>query len=297
MANFRGFLAYNRVSRGLLLGGICLAGVLTGCGSQVYEDRLKLTRAYYDYVDRLNRNLGPQYTNFGVTLRVPRQFQEVPLPPRKPAAGGEASNVSSAEDLDPRLPEHIPFNLPGLVAVWSTAGGSTSRGGSSEQSYLYLISNYEYWMTYKTSKEKGDPLKIDELLITALSLGLRIPIDPHARGSSTDRINKWYGEQVPDPVDEQFVARKEFTAITLVPPAESELSNREFLLYLYQNGDMRIGLIYDIPRNQGGENLQERIPLSLQTIDLSPDKPRGGGSGAATGRPDPAAPRPGATAF
>lgn len=269
---------------GLMLG-LCAMFCLPGCGSKTYEDRLKLTRDYYNYIDRLNRNLGPQYSNYGVILRAPRQFQEIPKPARRPG-----NQEGDADAKDPRIPEHIDFSIPGLVTVWSAGGGNDP----SQKVYLYLITNYERWQTFKTPREKGDPVKIHEDLIDTLARRLRVPIDDRARGSASDRINKWYTEVVPESVDEQFVQRREFASILLHPPDESDLADREFQVYLHQAGDMKIALIYDLPRAAGGENLLERIPLSLQTVTVSPEKPRAAGASPSGGS---SAPKPGGTPF
>ncbi len=283
-----GIKSQSFLHRSRLLGlslGLCAIVCLPGCGAKTYEDRLKLTRDYYNYIDRLNRNLGPQYSNYGVILRTPRQFQEIPKPARRPG-----NQERDANEPDPRLPEHIDFPIPGLVTVWSAGGGNDS----SQKVYLYLITNYERWQTFKTPREQGDPVKIHEDLIEALARRLRIPIDDRARGSASDRVNKWFTEVVPEPVDEQFVPRKEFASILLQPAENSDLADREFQVYLHQAGDMKIALIYDLPRAAGGENLLERIPLSLQTVTVSPEKPRAAGAGPGA---SPAGQKPGATQF
>jgi len=287
-----------------VLAAVCFT---QGCGSKAYEDRLERTTSYYEFIERLNRNLAAPYAENGVVLRVPRQFSPVPKPRRtseanseesasseEPAADTEENTAESAfgaepGDLDPRLPEHIDFPLPGLLNVWSADLGTFSAGSDTAQSsrgYLYLLGNYEYWRTYKSSRQIGDPLKYYEDLRDALSAGLEIPIDPKARGSATDRVNKWYSEIVPSAADEDFATRKEFTAITLVPeqqppslldeePAEPA-PPREYQLYLYANGDMQVALLFDLPRDiSAGEQLPERILLSLLTLDVASEKPRG----------------------
>ena len=253
-----------------------------GCGSKTYEDRLTLTQSYFDFIERLNRNLSPQFSLSGTSLRVPIQFQEITAPPRRPR------EQEGEEQVDPRQPDYLRFQLPGMLGAWKTDLNTVSSGDgstSTQTGYLYLLGNYNDWMTFKTPKEKADPTKFHENLITVLSSGLRINIDPRARASSSDRVNKWSSEIVPTPRDEQFVARKEFTTITLVPEEIDELRGKEFRLYLYQNGDMKIALLYVLPQNiGGGENLEDLILLSLPTVNVSPEKPRavpGGTSGAA----------------
>ena len=314
----------------VVLAAVCF---VSGCGSKTYEERLDKTKSYYKFIERLNQNLGAPYAENGVVLRTPKQFVSVPKPRRSVPAGNDESgegeeastdetNGESAdafadspfgqdpEDVDPRLPDHIDFELPGLLNVWS-ADLSTFNAGSgaaeSAKGYLYLLGNYEYWQTYKTKNQIGDPLKFYEDLRDALSAGLEIPIDPKARGSATDRVNKWYSEIVPTAADSEFATQKEFTAITLVPEQRepSPLNEadadpappREYQLYLYANGDMQVALLFDLPRDiSAGDQLPDRILLSLLSLDVSSEKPRASRAapGAKAGEGPGAAPAGGA---
>ncbi len=304
----------NRLS--LLFLAVAIFGSFSGCGAKTYEERLETTKAYYDYIDRLNRNLGPQFSESGVSMRAPKQFTLIPAPPRRPKRPARANNAtgagnSAAEDSeeprkkDPRQPDFLDVELPGLIAAWQadleTLGGS---GGSAQPvrqtGYIYLLSNAEFWRTFKTKKGNESnisPIKFHDDVMDILTGTLNIEIGKHARGSATDRVNKWFTETVPAKKDERFAPKKEITTITLVPDLEegeeSEAFQREYQVYLFANGDMKIVLIYALPRNvSAAENLIDRTLFSLQTLNVSAEKPRGAPGGKAAS-PAGAAPKPG----
>src|SRR5690606_11440652 len=108
--------------RPVCAGIVLILGILlSGCGTKTYEDRLKLTETYYDYIERLNRNLGPQFNDSGIQFRVPVQFQQIPAPVRKSKAATEGADEAAEDEedqIDPRQPEHLGFQLPGLIAAW-----------------------------------------------------------------------------------------------------------------------------------------------------------------------------------
>lgn len=250
-----------------------LAVACMGCGTKTYEDRLEFTTTYFDFIDRLNQNLSPQFVKDGVTMRVPKQFSEIPAPARRP----KSTEEDETPQVDPRQPTFAEMELPGMTAAWKANLTTVDASGatSSETGYLYLLTNYEYWQTFKTKDEIGDPLKFHEDVMNEMIDALQVVIDEKSRGTATDRVNKWFHETVPEPKDEKFAPRKEFTTITLVPEETPEDDlRREYRVYLFQNGDMRMVLVYALPRNvSAGEELENRILLSLQTVELSTEKP------------------------
>ena len=296
-----------RISSGIFV--LCAAISLTtiaGCGFQTYEERTETTKQYYDYVDRLNHNLGPQFADSGISVRIPKQFTLLPAPkkrrkkaPKKPkAVAGEVVEVAPKEKVkDPRQPDYLDVEFPGLVAAWRADLNTVSGTGDSSQTAtipgtIYLLSNYELWGNYKGKNQtikKSDPLKFHEQVIGVLEDGLHIRIDERARGSASNRINKWFTETVPKAKDEQFAPKKEVRTITLVPEVEEGETGiqREYQVYLFKNGDMKIVLIYALPRNVStGEDLQDRILFSLQTLNVSPEKPaKARGNGKAKSSP------------
>ncbi len=259
------------------LTGLFVYSILTvacvGCGSKTYEDRLEFTTTYFDFIDRLNQNLGPQFMKDGVTIRIPKQMTEISAPPPRP----KTPEGEERPQVDPRQPDFVEMELPGMTAAWKANLTTVDASGatSSETGYLYLLTNYEYWQTFKSNEEIGDPLKFHEDVLNDMVEALQVVIEDKKPGTATDRVNKWFRETVPEQKDEQFAPRKEFTTITLVPeePAEDDVP-REYRVYLYQNGDMRMALVYALPRNvSAGESLENRILLSLQTVNLSTEKP------------------------
>ncbi len=292
---------------------LLLAGLLCGCGAKTYEERLETTKEYYDYIDRLNQNLGPQFAEEGVTMRAPKQFSLMPAPPRRPKRPARSTNGNAASQVppepekkrDPRQPDYLGIELPGLIAAWkadlNTVGGSgNSTQTATHPGYIYLLSNAEFWRTYKSKKGNNaqiSPIKFHDEVMEMLTRTLNIEIDKRSRGSATNRVNKWFTEIVPAKRDERFAPKKEITTITLVPPTEQEAEQdfpREYQVYLFANGDMKVVLIYALPRNvSASENLMDRIPFSLQTLNVSAEKPVGAASRTASPGQKPAKSGPG----
>ena len=87
---------------------ILLAGVVSGCGSEKYQERLDASSEYFKYrreVDSILETRWWQAGTFGLQFRVPRGFVEIPGP-------------ETEEDPDIRQPDFLPRPLPGLVGAW-----------------------------------------------------------------------------------------------------------------------------------------------------------------------------------
>lgn len=263
---------------GLLLVVSC---GLTGCGADLYEQRLTESARYFAYLDNLNNNLGGQWQEQGIALRLPRQFTLIPPPAPKPkqppqSAGQTSANGANseqetveaeAEPVDPRQPKYLQLELPGLMAAWTASMKTEVEGGfENHPAYLYLMSNLSLW-----AQGKGEEaMQFHKDAVQRLVEALGKPI----------QAKDWYEERVPSGA--AYVEKKAFTATRIVPDEPIEGVPTEFTIYLYQKNDVQVVLLLVAPKNvDRQEQLSERVKLMLETMTVSGTKPQRGAGGQA----------------
>ena len=74
-------LQSRRVWMASVAGVLSLAGAV-GCGYETYELRLKQSKDYYTYLEKVEANLAPKWGDGRsiLELRVPKQFVSIPAP-------------------------------------------------------------------------------------------------------------------------------------------------------------------------------------------------------------------------
>src|SRR5262249_14207953 len=84
-----------------------------------------------------------------------------------------------------------------------------------------------------------------------------------------------------------FVKPLKYTAVVFKPDEEIAGLTRQFSLYMYEQGEILVTVMFVIPQNvDGSEKLTDRIPLCLETLDVQGTQlvrkttGSGGGSGA-----------------
>jgi len=249
---------------------LCLSA--TGCGAKTYEGRLQETAKYFSYLDKLNQNLKEEWRGSGIQIRVPKQFELMPPPP-KPAGGKTGKKVPRREQPrhDPRQPDYLKFAIPGLIAAWKAAVDVEDHG-AKVPAYIYIASNYPIWIEEGGAKRAGR-LHEDFSDRLAGALGKPLP-DP----------KEWSEENFPPRGKKGYVSRKAYTTITFTPDRRIHGVITEFAVYLYQVKDIQIVILTVIPRDVSRrENLSERTALCLETLKASGQKPsRPGKSGGGT---------------
>jgi hypothetical protein len=271
---------------------------LLGCGAEVYERRLNETKQYFNYLDTVNAGLAPQaWQGDGITLRVPRQFVLIPPPAPKPkdappkslgdepaetpapaetAANADAVNTEIVETppeepVDPRQPDYLELELPGLIAAWQAdVRTETPEGVAEHAAYLYLMSNGSLWAEGKSEEAAEFHKDVVQRLVEALG---------------TPILEKdWTEERLPTGPD--YVERKAFTATRLVPEEPIDGTQMEFSIYLYQKGDTQLALLLVVPRNiDRQEQIDERVKLMLENMAVTGSRPQGPATGGAAAEP------------
>lgn len=279
----RQFVRYRLVAV-LFIAGACLLPA-SGCGTATYRTRLEETRKYFEYLGRLNDNLRGKWREKGIELRVPKEFVEIPPP--EPPAEGEAETTAQ-ETFDPRQPDYIRLELPGLVGAWKADDIPAAGDGDDAtcDAYLYVLSNYDLWLEAgQTERPRAFHSEFVSLLVGAL--GVPAPAE-----------EDWQPIRAPE--RDGYVEPREFLMEVFTPPEPIDGRTTDFFVFLHEAGDMQTVILFVIPRDVDsrlkltavrgkGENAGvepgERMLLCLETLKVSSKRPRpedaeeGGGTG------------------
>ncbi|QDU36257.1 hypothetical protein Mal4_05410 [Maioricimonas rarisocia] len=271
--------------RPVALGVAALAGLwLHGCGSEVYEQRLQETAAFFAYMDKLNDNLEPVWRrqDFGLSMRPPKPFQLMPAPvPPEVEEGEEPPPVE-----DTRQPVFLGTELPGLIEAWRA--DLPSDGGEQVPAFLYFLGNHQRFLDLARSEGVGaDPATfLSELeIVLQQALGVTLPEGESRQADPNTR----YRERLPK--EERYAIPKDFTAIDFEPPEPIGGVPLRLHLYQYQTGQVQVALLMVYPADVR-DRPQERLKLALETLNVSGQAPRpqrssseGEAGGASPGRP------------
>lgn len=258
----------------LLLAALHVAG----CGAETYRSRLNETAQYFTYREKLARELGSIWSVGGVTYQPPRQFQPIipPPPPAELEEGAEAAATTDAED--PRQPHYLGIELPGLLGAWEATVRADRAGAEEEQkAFLYVLGNHSRYLTPPDdtgfSQPPAEYMTDIENLITS-TIGVVLP--PGETGTGVEK-NQRHRETAPrvEP-NSKFTPRKDFTAVTLSPQIDVGNLELPFEMQLYEWGGKQIQVIVLMVYPQSispQESLQERLLLSLETLDIADAAP------------------------
>jgi hypothetical protein len=256
-----------RAALPLCMAGLILAAVATGCGREIYEQRLDESKRYFTYLDKLNQNLSPWWVGNGLKLRVPKQFQVIP-PPTKgkkdakapPKASSKEAPKDAAEEppveaRDPRQPTFADLTLPGLQGAFTTQLSVGAKG--REPGYLYVLTNSDL-LGRKGSDEKAAQFNNTVLHTIALAVGLP---DPAPDKMANDAV----------PKGEAWVPKRVFKVVRPGFPAVDR-SGKEYRIEVYncKQEKNEVSLVYVLPENVSpAEKLATNIDLSLETLQLT----------------------------
>lgn len=283
--------------------------VSAGCGQKQYEKRIEETAALFARLEVLDANLAGENRDSYVTIRVPRQFREIPAPPPKPKPKpGEP--VTDTSEFDPRQPDFANVELPGLRSAFEAQVDTAVEGGaaSKQKAYVYLLSNHTVAAAKKPIAAPGDkpaedskaasPSLFAESVAGMLAEALQAEIKP---GRHT---NEWVRETHPRNVAALFPTGSEspFPAMTYSVGTLSAVVRDvpvEFSLYLHEQGPVQVLVVFAVPRDiMPSEQLGLRRDLALETLrvrstNISQPPPAGapaasGGAAAPVGGTQPA---------
>ena len=260
----------------VLVVALSLAGIC-GCGLELYEKRLQATTKLYEHFQTLKENLLEMWVHGPISLRVPLQFTEIPAPVAPPAAS-PTDPAAEPPPLPPdtRKPTQPPLELLGLRAAFKA--DLTVDGGGKQPGFIYVLSNYDL------PREQKD---IHGPLAQEISTAFHVNIE----------ANSWKEETYPERPTDAFPGVS-YKTLTVTPPADVEGPPRRVSIYLYTQGEVQIAIVFVLPQKiDGSEHLLDRIPLCLETLNVSADqisepqkRPADAPAGATTDAPPAGAP-------
>lgn len=272
-------------------GMLCLVlsavmGLLGGCGSATYEERLQQTRDLYEYLDTIESNLAsPAWnrTEFGLAMRVPKPFG-------RPMAGPEVTVDEEGQEIrgpDPRHPEILGVDLPGLVEGWTA-----ELPGEDEipvQARLYVLSNHERFLTRDDGGLPPGEFHADLERLLMNSFQVAIPDGEAPRAADNARFRHLVPAR--GSPHARYTTPKDYTAIRFVPDGPIEGQLLQGLLYQRQAGDIQAAVLILAPTSLSA-TFRQRIDLALQTFQVASDTPQRAVTGP-DGQRRPAARDPG----
>ena len=242
------------------LAGTSLMAV--GCGSDTYEYRLKETKSYFEYLEKVNSALKPRETPLdGIEIRVPKPFQLLQLP--APPAEGQPAEPPPPPSEDPiRLGYHPNIQLEGVIASWKATVRTEAPGSNWGEgvAYLHLLSNLSRWEA-KQSDVDVDPLRYFPDLINVLANAYNVQTE------TSDNQWPW------DPMRgfSPYVGKKKFESIA-IPPEEQPINA---VFYRLDVKDVQVALLLIYPRNiDPSLHLEDRMKHTLEWLKVPSQPPQ-----------------------
>jgi hypothetical protein len=257
-------------ARGLLaVLAVVTAGMLVGCGSQAYEERLAETAKYYAYRQQVDSALDLRaWQEYGVQMRLPKGFLEIPGP-------------TEEDEHDGRQPDFLSQPLPGLVGAWQTEVyvEIPDRESPSMPAWIFLCTNHERFLNLQE-----DPTDTPALLVEDLSNTLAAEL----RYEPDTAINRWTYEETRAPVGTPYVPRKTYEWIMLDDERNinDERVRMQFRLIRYYVDQIQFCVLTVVPHDEildrrDWRKVYSGIDLMMENLVVSGEVPRQQRSGPA----------------
>ena len=249
------------IRRVAVVGLFLAAGFIAGCGRETYLARFDDTKRYFAYEDKLNQYLTRvAWAGKSFQMRVPKQFLPIQTKPKK--------EDEAADEKDPRQPDYAELEFPGLQGAWKASFPLTGGAGSGE-GWLYLCSNFDL-LAKKGDEERAKAFNADVIQRVATAFGQQ---------ASTPRLSQLPVFDVPPKTEEPFVDKRKFHVLS--PGIQALVHDKPYrariFSYKKEKSPAQISVVYVLPDNiVSASALDKAIDLSLETLVVTQDKPRGG---------------------
>lgn len=274
-------------SQAVTVGTLCRCGLLlsiVGCGAEQYETRLKESRDYYNFLERIELNQAPKWSDGRIveSIRVPKQFQQIPAPVPVKNENGEEEMPA----VDPRQPDYLNlvFSPINLVGAWEAPFTVEVADGSTDtrKGYIYVLSNY--WMFL--GEDPAQALKFAGMMVELVGDALDDHLPPDKVENPTLELYPKPGRYLPAAQYSVFAFQPK--PITQRSTEKESTVNYTFTMYEKSNANIRAIILVVLPdRISSQEKLVDRIPMMLETFHITKTEPRpnsqGGGGSAPTG--------------
>lgn len=242
--------------RGVLWIGLALA--MTGCWSSVYEQRFQNTQILFARMALRNQHLleTPWSDKGGISLRIPRGFEEIPPPPPPPAPAEGEPEVPHVPEHDNRQPNMLTVVLPGMR-------GAFAQGGQ----YIYILSSRDI------KKSEGDTAVIELPGTDPTKFGADIcRLVGDSTGFEID-YTKFVATNFPQS-RVPFVLQKSFKAANVdFTQALDDGSTRDWriMMHFFDGSDssIQVAVLVVEPKSEANTSFKAAIDLALETFELN----------------------------
>lgn len=271
-------------ARRMWLCGCVLAMGAVGCGVDLYEQRLKQSKDYYNYLEKIELNLGPKWSDGRAVemIRVPKQFQPIPAPVPVKNENGEDEYPA----VDPRQPNYLNLLFPPaqLVGAWEAPFTVQVSDGSTDtrNGYIYVLSNY--WMFL--GEDPAIALTFAPAIVQLVGDALDDHIPPDKLTNPEVALHPKPGRYLPASSYSVFTFQPK--PITLRTAERDTTVNYTFTMYMKQNGNIQAIVLVVLPDAiSAQEKLVDRIPMMLENFNITKNepKPSAASGGAAPSNP------------
>ena len=238
------------------LTGASLAAI--GCGADTYETRLRQTKDYFEYLERVNLALGPKMVPFeGVEIRVPKPFEQI-LPPASSADEKTPERPLDPNDDPSRLGYHPNVQLEGVLASWRAKVDLEPSGEG--MAYLHLLSNLPRWVEKQTNNDI-EPLHYRADMTNVLANAYNVQTE------TTDA--KWPWDTIRG--FSHYVGKRTVESIP-IPPEDQPISA---IFYWMEVKDVHVGLLLIFPRAINSRlKLEDRMKHTFETLKVPAQPPQ-----------------------
>ena len=231
-----------------------------GCGVDTYDSRLRQTKDYFEYLEKVNLALSPRSVPFeGVEIRVPKPF--VQITPTASGADGQNNEPRLDPDNDPdRLGNHPNVRLEGVLGSWKAKVDLDTPAGAEGTAYLHLLSNLPRWVE-KQNNNDIEPQYYRRDLTNVLANAYNVQTE------TTDSPWPWEMLRGFSP----YVGKKKVEVIPI--PPEDQPINAVF--YWTEINDIHVGLLLIYPRAMDARlKLEDRLKHTLETLKVPSQPPQ-----------------------
>ena len=264
------------------LTALTVTAHLTGCGLQLYEERLQASAEFNEYIQSMEANLvTAMWEASGIKMRLPLPFNDqIPRPPI--LKDEEGREYYGPDERHPQ--EMLGIVLPGIIDAWTA--NLPGDGGIDVESRIYVLSN-QYRFETRDGAYIEDPTQFLNDVEAALALTYNVIVPEGEQNDPGDNFR--YRATFPPPKSQarKFATPKDYTVIRFIS-AEPILNQRlQAQLYEHQVGELQVAILIIGPESFT-PRFRQRIEMALQTLTVDPnaasqDKP---GSGGSSGRRD-----------
>jgi hypothetical protein len=244
------------------------AGAIFGCGASTYEARLSETKGYYGFLQDYNAHLEKPFrdSNTGIEIRVPKKMKPLPAP--------AAPSEGDPNPKDPRQPDYLELQFPGIVGAWALPTSATVNGeATAATAYFYVLSNIDL---LRQQKPPFPAAEFYDEVIERVTKAIKIPLPAQ---------NAWATEAYPR--NATYMKPKDFHKIILTPAEPINGVPMEFYIFEYRQDQnpTKVSVIAVLPVGiNPKDGVHEALPFSLGTLNV-PATPPAPAASAPSGSP------------